>query len=323
MKKIFLSLIWVLSSVSLFANTVGELNLLRYDDIEYLANLIMDSYLYEDQNGNTVLLQIPNASDFTLVESDDDDHDLVYMKNGSVLECHIISQDAENLVVRTLSGNEISIQLSKVEKIVTQFVDGDYNFTITSSYPNITEVAAPTPVPVAINKPNNGTSKSNDGEEITKAEDFNLSVFPYLTKVKGKDSPKEASKPKLARLDHYVGEGVDFDAVEFQKFIEQYCPDAARHFKKFRINTLAVSGVSLVFVIGTACNILGIIDMLVLCGVDFFLIGKMFYHMNRPLKVYNSEYANKPVAFDPNADGTLIPPVEQPVYTLVPAITGE
>ena len=316
MKKIFLSLVFAMFGMGLFANTIEELNLLRYDDIEYLVNLIMNSYCFEDSNGNTMLLQIPNASDFKATVTTDDGNDLVYLKNGSVIECQIISQTNETIVVRTTTGNEISLSMSKVEKIVTQFVDGDYNFTITTEYPNIAGNVAPTPVPVAVNKPSNG-------EEITKAEDFNLSTFPYLTRVKAADSPKETGKPKMARIDHYVGDGVDFDAVEFQKFIEKYCPDAARQYKKFRTNTLAASGVSLVFAIGAIFNFWGIIDMLVICGVDIFLLGKMIYHMNRPLKIYNSEYANQPVAFDQNANGILIPPVEQPVYTLVPASTRE
>lgn len=46
MKKIFLSLVFALFGMGLFANTIEELNLLRYDDIEYLVNLIMNSYCF-------------------------------------------------------------------------------------------------------------------------------------------------------------------------------------------------------------------------------------------------------------------------------------
>lgn len=317
MKKIFLSLVMVLVGLSLSANSLNGLSLMRTDDVEYLLTHIMNSFYYEDADGTVSFIRIPNACDFQEMDVVAEGDDIVYLKNGTVLKCTILEQTDQTLLVRTSAGNEITLSLSNVEKIVTQFVDGNYNFTITSEYPSITVNETQAPVAVTVNN-------VAPGVEITKASEFNGPVFPHLTKIKGALSPKEDGKPNMMKLDHYVGDGVDFDAVEFETFIKMYCPKAAKQFKKFRINIIAGSALAVVLTAGSLINLFGVIDLLVVGGIDLFLLGKAVYHLLRPLKVYNKEYADKPFAYDPdaNANGCIIP-VEQPVYSLLPVGVAE
>lgn len=280
MKKIFISLLFVLAVSFGYARTINDFDLGFEQGLELLLNEITP------------------------------DGDVVYLTNGTTVEGIITEQNAETLTVQKASGELVTIKMSDVKKVESRLNAGDYTYTITSQFGSTNlPVATPTP-PVAVEVTN-----QNTGEEITLAADFHGDVFPHLTYVKGKDSPKEDGKRKLAKLDHYVGDGVDFNGIEFEKFIKMYCPQSHKHFTKQRVNICIGSGIILTSVIiGAILNTytIGIIDAV----VGMFFYGCGIYHLKQVLKSYEEIYAGKP--FPGNDASELLMPVETPVYSITP-----
>lgn len=278
MKRIIISLLFIFAASFGFARTINDFDLGFEQGLELLLNEIT-----------------PGG-------------DVVYLTNGTTVEGVITEQNAETLTVQKASGELVTIKISDVRKVESRLNAGEYTYTITSQFgsTNIPQVTPPVKVDVANN---------NTGEEITLAADFHGDVFPHLTFVKAKDSPKEAGKGFFKRMDHYVGDGVDFNGAEFEKFIKMYCPESNKHYKKQRINTYIGSGVILTSVIiGAALGTytIGIVDAV----VGFFFYGCAIYHMKKVYKSYEEIYAGKPF---PGNDGTqLLMPVETPVYSITP-----
>lgn len=94
--------------------------------------------------------------------------DVIYLKNGIVLEGTILEQTDTFIRMNVDSRGEITLQMADIEKVVTQFADGNYNYAITSEYPNLPK----TENPVVETKPETGSNiaKTNTPKKTHKPQ---------------------------------------------------------------------------------------------------------------------------------------------------------
>lgn len=72
-----------------------------------------------------------------------DGNDVVFLKNGLKVEGTILEQTDSFIRMNVDPRGEVTIQMADIEKIVTQFSDSSYNYTVTSEYPNLPKAEAP------------------------------------------------------------------------------------------------------------------------------------------------------------------------------------
>lgn len=75
-----------------------------------------------------------------------DGNDVIYLKNGLMVEGTILEQTATFIRMNVDPRGEVTIQMADIEKVVTQIADGGYNYTIASEYPNVPKAENPTVV---------------------------------------------------------------------------------------------------------------------------------------------------------------------------------